>query len=479
MKSTLLLGLALLLTPIAQAQTAEQPAPQINQTARSEEIQQLRAELARIAARLDALEAKEPQAPPSTATATPLAPTQPPSPTVAAAIPTPRRHLPNPTRHQLPNQPPRRRNPQFRLRRLLRIQLQHPARPRQRPARLRRPLQHHQHQPGQPRPRTRPRPRTAPPLWRPASISSTARPPTPSRATPPTSPRPTIYQNIFQAYGTYVAPIGKGLTLDVGKWSSSLGVEGNYTKDQNDYTRSFYFYFLPFYHEGVRAGYQVNDKLKLNYWLVNGTNQSEPTNGFKDELFGFTLTPTKKITWTSNYYLGQEHADNVQATGCTIPEQPGLCVKPIIPAPNGKTHIIDNYVTWQATPKLTLTGEGDYFIQRLWANAAPGESSAPSHLDGGAAYAQYQLDPKTSVAVRGEYMSDRNGLFTNQSQALKEATATYKRSVGDMFDVFFEYRRDFTNINYFRTGNPNFLANHQDTTTVGLVWWYGGKQGAW
>ena len=126
---------------------------------------------------------------------------------------------------------------------------------------------------------------------------------------PSNEPRPDIYRNIFQAYGTYVVPVGSGLNVDFGKWASSLGVEGNYTKDQMNYTRSFYFYYLPFYHAGVRASYHFNGKFAVNYWLVNGANQSEPTNGFKDELFGFVLTPTKNITWTSNYYLGQEHPD--------------------------------------------------------------------------------------------------------------------------------------------------------------------------
>ena len=53
-------------------------------------------------------------------------------------------------------------------------------------------------------------------------------------------PRPDIYRNIFQAYGTYVAPVGAGLTIDFGKWASSIGLEGNYTKDQNNYSRSFW-----------------------------------------------------------------------------------------------------------------------------------------------------------------------------------------------------------------------------------------------
>ncbi len=71
---------------------------------------------------------------------------------------------------------------------------------------------------------------------------------------PANEPRPQIYRNLFQAYGTYVAPLGKGLTLDVGKWGSSIGIEGNYTKDQMNYSRSYWYDFLPFYHMGVRAG---------------------------------------------------------------------------------------------------------------------------------------------------------------------------------------------------------------------------------
>ena len=296
---------------------------------------------------------------------------------------------------------------------------------------------------------------------------------------PENETRPEIYRNIFQAYGTYVAPVGSGLNVDVGKWASSLGVEGNYTKDQMNYSRSFYYYFLPFYHAGLRTAYHVNDKLAVNYWIVNGTNQSEPTNGYKDELFGFVLQPAKSLTWTANYYLGQEHPDTTPGTNCPVPVQPGLCLVPISPAPNGKLHIVDSYATWQLNPKLTLQGEGDYVIQREWANAAPGESSAPSHVVGGVGYAQYQLAPRIALATRGEYLSDRSGLFSGAIQALKEGTATYEYKLADGFDTFLEYRRDWSNRAYFQTGTAGKAVDHQDTATLGLVWWYGGKQGAW
>lgn len=297
---------------------------------------------------------------------------------------------------------------------------------------------------------------------------------------PSNEPRPDIYRNIFQAYGTYVVPIGNGLTVDVGKFGSSIGIEGNYTKDQMNYSRAFWFDFLPFYHMGVRAAYKVNDKLTLNYWIVNGTNQAEATNGFKDELFGFTLTPNKNITWNVNYYFGQEHPDRIEvSTGGVIPVQPGLTFDAISPAPNGKLHIFDSYVSWQASPKLTFALEGDYVIEREWATTAPGESSAPSHVIGDAAYVKYQFSPKFAVAGRTEYLSDRGGLFSGITQALKETTATFDYKLSDDFLMRYEWRRDFSNQPTFFTDKNGVLSKDQQTASIGVIWWMGRKQGVW
>jgi hypothetical protein len=297
---------------------------------------------------------------------------------------------------------------------------------------------------------------------------------------PVNEPRPQIYRNIFQAYGTYIVPLGKGLTVDFGKWSSSLGIEGNYTKDQMNYSRAYTFDFLPFYHMGVRASYPINDRFSVSYWLVNGTNQAEATNGFKDELFGFTAKPAKSITWVMNYYLGQEHPDR-EVVGATslIPVQPGLSFAAIRPAPDGRLHIFDSYVTWQATPRWSVALEGDYVIQRLWRNEGPGRSSAPSHVEGGAAYARYELSSKTAVAGRAEYLADHGGLFSGISQALKEITATFDYKLGDGFLMRYEWRRDFSNQPSFLTDTQGVLSKQQSTATVGLIWWWGGKEGVW
>jgi hypothetical protein len=297
---------------------------------------------------------------------------------------------------------------------------------------------------------------------------------------PLNEPRPEIYRNIFQAFGTYVFPIGKGLKVDFGKWASSLGIEGNYTKDQWNYSRSYWFELLPFYHMGVRGSLPLNDAFSISMWAVNGANQTEATNGFKDQLYAFIVKPKSNLTMTVNYYRGQENPDRiVVAPTSPIPVQPGLSFQAIRPAPDGRTHIFDGYGTLQITPNLTFELEGDYFIQRMWRHSGPGRSSAPSHADGGAAYLQYQLNSKAAIAARFEYMSDRNGLFSGLSQALKENTVTFEYTVAEGFTTRSEWRRDYSNQPTFLTGTQGVLNARQNTITVGFIFWWGRKKGAW
>jgi hypothetical protein len=287
-------------------------------------------------------------------------------------------------------------------------------------------------------------------------------------------PRPDVYRNVFQAYGTYVFPAGNGLTLDVGKFASSLGYETNYSKDQFNYSRSYWFDFLPFYHMGARVNYKINDVASVAYWIVNGTQQTEPFNGFKDQYVGLALTPTKTINWNINYYLGQEHPDVVFfPNGGAPPNSPsfqGLPFQPIINAPNGRLHIFDTYVTWQSTPKLAFVLEGDYVVERLL------KESAPSTVWGGAAYVQYRFTPKDALAMRAEYLADPQGLYSGKSEALKEITFTYGHKMISGFLVQTEFRRDFSNQPVFLTDSLGIFSKAQNTATIGLIWWWGNKK---
>jgi len=281
--------------------------------------------------------------------------------------------------------------------------------------------------------------------------------------------RPQAWRNLYQAYGSYLVPIGSGLQLDFGKWASSLGSEGNYTKDQIAYSRSYSFSYLPFYHMGLRAIYTFSPRASMTYWLVNGINDTEDQNGFKSQGFLFALKPASSLTWNVNYYFGQEAPDVVASTT----SQPGLPTGTIQPTPNGRTHIFDTYVTWNATPKLMLIGQADFGLNRTY------QQEQPKHVAIGGLIARYSLPRNWNVGARVEYLDDRSGIFSQKIQALKEGTVIVDHLFAPGFIARAEYRRDFSNQPYFPTSKATVLTHAQDTATLGLIYWWGTKQGGW
>jgi hypothetical protein len=289
-------------------------------------------------------------------------------------------------------------------------------------------------------------------------------------------PRPQVYRNIFQAYGSYVFPAGKGLQVDFGKFASALGFENNYTKDQINYSRSYFFSDLPFYHLGFRATYPVNDRLSLTYWLVNGAQQSEDFNGFKSQAAIVTIKPVPSVSWNVNYYTGREGRDLNPALNPgipAIPTQPGLSTDPVANPDRSRLHIFDTYVAWTKGP-LLLGAEADCV------SLAPEDAaSASSVVKGGAAYAQYRLAPQVQVGGRYTYFDDRHGLFSGQAQTLQDVTATATWQPADGFMLRAEWRNDHADHPFFYGPTTSDLHANQQTVTLGLVFWFGSKQGSW
>ena len=61
----------------------------------------------------------------------------------------------------------------------------------------------------------------------------------------------------------------------------------------------------------------------------------------------------------------------------------------------------------------------------------------------------------------------------------KENTFTFEQKIADGLLMREEWRRDASNHPYFLTDTLGRLKKEQNTATLGIVWWFGGKEGAW
>ncbi len=277
------------------------------------------------------------------------------------------------------------------------------------------------------------------------------------QGSPVNEPRPDVYRQVWQAYGSYVFPVASdGLQVDFGKFASILGYETNYAKDNQAFSRAYLFNFLPFYHSGLRTTWAVTDRVSLLYMLTNGIQQTEDFNDFKSHHIAAVVKPTPTVTWTANVYAGQEQPDNGVPGG-----------------PDGFFRVFDTYIT--ATPTAALTLGADVNHVR---NAIVRGGGALT-LQGTAGYARYQFTARDAVGLRVERLRD-DGLFGGVEQILHEATVTVERKLADGFTTRAEFRRDWSNRPFFTgSGGAGDRRRAQTTVLIGGIWAIGTKTGAW
>lgn len=268
-------------------------------------------------------------------------------------------------------------------------------------------------------------------------------------------PRPNVYRQIWQAYGTYVFDVGKGLTMDFGKFASNLGYETNYAKDNSQFSRAYLFNFLPFYHSGLRLSLPVNDKVTLMYMLTNGIQQTEDFNNFKSNHVTAIVKPTSTVAWTTSYFFGQEQPDG------NLPD-----------GPDGFFKVFDTYVSYSPTAKASFGIDANYVTNQVH------KADPTLSLRGLGAYARYQATAPAAVSVRYERLDDE-GLFGGIEQVLQELTLTAEYKPADGFALRGEFRRDWSNQPFFTDKDPDVRRRHQNTVLAGLIWWFGNKTGTW
>jgi hypothetical protein len=263
-------------------------------------------------------------------------------------------------------------------------------------------------------------------------------------------------QYLKEGYLSYMAPIGKGLQFDFGKYVTPAGAEVIETNQNWNYSRSLLFYYaIPYYHFGARAKYTFNDKWSITGFATNGWNNIVSSTSGKTGGASIAWNATKKVTLTETYLGG--------------PGGPGFNGPGFIGSNGTWNHLTDTVLAYNPTAKLSLQANFDYDHQEKFGNGITFGTGKGADYAGIAAYAKYAFNPKVAVAGRYEYFNDHDGLATGKAQHLNEVTGTIERKFAGHLISRVEYRHDDSNQDdFFRRGGSSFVKG-QSTVDAGLV----------
>jgi hypothetical protein len=184
--------------------------------------------------------------------------------------------------------------------------------------------------------------------------------------------------DVRQAYLQYATG---PLTLIAGKFVTLAGAEVINPASNTNFSRSLLFWELePLDHTGVRATYAATDTLSISVGVNNGWNYTDlSASGSKTGEFNATWTPNKAVSLAVTAYFGK---DDVLYDGQEL-------------------SLVDFVGTYNVTSSLTLILNADF--KQISGNGLAGDDTT-QHIDGFAAYANYGINDKWRISLRGEYL---------------------------------------------------------------------------
>jgi hypothetical protein len=254
---------------------------------------------------------------------------------------------------------------------------------------------------------------------------------------------------------SYVAPIGRGIRLDLGKFVTHIGGETIESIKNNNYSHGFLFtYAIPFQDTGLRVHYDWTDALYTEFYVINGWNATSDNN--KAKTFGPSVgwTPSAQFSATLNYLVGNEQTDNDKQF-------------------KNLRHLIDALFTFAPFEPLNFQVSIDYG----WEEGALSGGSKNAHWGGISGLVRYKVLDVLEPVLRVEYYRDAEGFTTGVRQSLVGVTATvnYKiGGIGKFANILIrpEYRFDHSNEDFF-THKSDFRSRHtQHTLGIGTVLYF-------
>lgn len=200
---------------------------------------------------------------------------------------------------------------------------------------------------------------------------------------------PGVLRNIFEANAGVKISKKKNLWVDAGIFASHIGFESAIGKDCWNLTRSILADNSPYYESGVKLSYTSdNQKWFLSGLILNGWQRIQRVYGNNTPAFGHQLTykPTSKVTLNSSSFVGSDTPDSTKQM----------------------RYFHNFYGQFQLTEKFGMLLGFDMGAQQKVKGSSDYNTWYSPVL-----ILKYALAEKISIAARGEYYSDANGVIIN------------------------------------------------------------------
>ena len=250
--------------------------------------------------------------------------------------------------------------------------------------------------------------------------------------------------DLQQAFVSWIAPVGSGLRLDLGKFMTHLGYEviEGYDGWNDNATRGFLFGLtLPYAHTGLKASYTFNEHLAGMLEVVNGWDVARDNNTSKSVGAQIAWTPSKSVTVAGNFMTGPERA-NVNSDPRTT---------------------FDVVAQWKLTDLTAFTLEAVYGSEK--GAVSPGETASWSGVAG---YARLGLSDAFAFCLRAELVDDADGARTGTSQKLTEVTVTPEWKATPHLVFRADLRVDWSNADVFVKNDGAFKGNQATVFLNGI-----------
>jgi hypothetical protein len=253
-----------------------------------------------------------------------------------------------------------------------------------------------------------------------------------------------------QAYGYY--QWDNGAELDVGLFGTIAGLEVAESHLNWNYTRGILWAWNePFSHLGAKLSVPLSDTFTSTVMLVNGFDNAFDQNSGKSYGLQGSWAPNDRFNTTLTWINGPENAISNEGW--------------------------QKDLSWNFYAGLHEKFEVMANLDYIQANDAT--SSATSW--GMGYYARISPTEKFRIAGRYEFLDDEDGRSTGVNQNLDEFTLTFEYAPEPRFITRLEYRRDWSDVNFFSRGafGPGGelnLVDDQDTLTLAFMWVFGPKE---